>query len=923
MAYGAGTPVMLVVLLAHLVAAALLWTIGSRLGSRVSAAVAAAPMVGSFSWLLTARPGDLPVTSSWRWIDALGLEFVLRLDGLGWLLALLVTGVGFLVVVYSSGYLHGEPAVPRFLGTLVAFAGAMLGLVVADEVLTLFVFWELTSVTSFLLIGHGDRDAAARTAATRALLVTGAGGLALLGGLVVLAQDAGTARISELAAAGPTGALGVGAALAVLAGALTKSAQVPFHFWLPGAMQAPTPVSAYLHSATMVKAGVILLVRFAPFLATLGPWRGLVVAAGVASLLLGGVRALTETDAKLALAHGTVSQLGLLVILAGLGVPSLTYAAVAMLLAHALFKAPLFLVVGIVDHATGTRDLRHLGGLRRKLPVVAVLAALAAASMAALPPLAGFVAKEKALDALALDGPGATGAVALVGVVVGSVLTVAYTARWWWSVFAGAPRSDLHVHAPGPSLVLPVAVLAIGGLAMGMAAGPVGSLVADATAIDASLHLWPGVHLALGMSAIAVSAGVVLFVVVWRRPLRPAPAWVPRGDAVYERIYGGLLAGARRIAGIVQPGSLPAYLGIVFVTVVAVVVAAVVLGARPGDLPTRLADGPAEVVIAACVAVQAVVVLRVRRRFAGAVVLGGVGYGLALLFALQGAPDLAVTQFLVETLTLVSLLLVLRHLPDRFEPAPSWAPGVVRVAVAVATGAMVATLLWFAGTNRSGPSPAPEYLEASLPLGGGRNVVNVTLVDFRGADTLGEITVLGIAAVGVGNLVRAARRAQRRAEPATLGVTTAWSSVIVDLTARLLFPVVLLVSIVIAFRGHNAPGGGFAGGLIAGCAFVIRYLAEGRTFAKARARLAPTTMIGVGLLLSALTALAPIAAGNEYFTSTIVSLEVPLIGDVKLVSSALFDLGVYALVTGVVLMILNELGSDSQRLVPRRVGRPR
>jgi multicomponent Na+:H+ antiporter subunit A len=911
-----------VVVLAHVVAAVLLWIVGARIGSRAAAVVAFAPLAGSFAWLLTARPGAEPAEFSWRWIDALDLELVLRLDGLGWLLGLLVTGVGALVVVYAASYLHDDPGVPRFLGTLVAFAGAMAGLVVADDLFTLFLFWELTSVTSFLLIGHGDRDGAARTAATRALLVTGAGGLVLLGGLVALALTADTTRISALASAAPAGAVATGAAVAVLIGALTKSAQVPFHFWLPGAMQAPTPVSAYLHSATMVKAGVILLVRFAPVLATLGPWRWLVVGAGVASLLLGGVRALTEHDAKLALAHGTVSQLGLLAVLAGLGVASLTYAAVAMLVAHALFKAPLFLVVGIVDHATGTRDLRRLGGLRHELPVVAVIAGLAAASMAALPPLAGFVAKEKALDALLGDGPGAVGVVALVGVVAGSVLTVAYTTRWWWTLFAGPRRPELHVHAPGPALVVPAAVLAVAGVAMGVAAGPVGELVADATGVDAALYLWPGVHPALGLSALAVTVGIGVAWVVRRRPLAPAPGWVPRGEVVYQRSYDGLLAGARRVAALVQPGSLPAYLTVVFVTVVAVAVGAIVAGAGPGPLAVRWAAGPAELVIGLCVASLAVFVPRMRRRFTAAVVLGGVGYGLALLFLLQGAPDLALTQFLVETLSLVALLLVLRHLPDRFDPDPSWAPQAARLAVAAATGSAVALLLWFAGTSRTGPSPVEEYLAASLPDGGGRNVVNVILVDFRGADTLGEITVLGIAAIGVSNLVRAARRAQRRTERGT-DTATGWTSVIVDLTARLLFPVVLLVSVYVAFRGHNAPGGGFAGGLVAGSAFAIRYLAEGRTFTRGRPRVAPTALIGGGLTVAALTAVVPMLVGNDYFTSTIHTLDVPVIGKVKLVSAALFDLGVYALVIGVVLLVLSELGSESQRLVPRRIGRPR
>lgn len=748
----------------------------SRIG-RWGAALFGAPLAVVAVAVSTRLPeildGEMP-TETYRWIDELGLGLTFRMDGYGVLLALIVSVIGVAIAIYSAVYFDDPTDIARIIGPITAFAGAMLGLVLADDVFTLFVFWELTSVTSFLLIGFADTDSAAIAAARKALLVTGAGGLALLGGLVILAQQAGTSRLSEIVEIAPAGRLVDVALVLVLVGAFSKSAQVPLHFWLPGAMKAPTPISAYLHSATMVKAGVVLIARLAPGFADAGPWRPLIVIVGGATMLLGGARALRQYDTKLLLAHGTVSQLGLLVILAGFGTSATTFAAVAMLVTHAVFKAPLFMVVGAVDHATGTRDIRRLGGLRRGLPHLAVIGGLAGASMAALPPLLGFASKEKALDALVGSDPARWGVTAAVIVTAGSILTVAYTARWWWGTFgdwAPAERVDTpHHHAPATGLWLTPAVFAVLGLLGGLAApwfgDRLGELAAslDPKTVEKHLTLWAGVNTALVMSVIAVLGGAAITRASPWLEGRRTPR-LPTGDGAYQALYDGLLRTAARVTRIVQNGSLPAYVGIVFLTVCAVMIAALAAGASPGDGDANWGGSVIQVALAVLVAILAIGVTISTRRFTAALLLGGAGTFQAFIFLLWGAPDLALTQGLVETLALVVLLLALRHLPERFDAEGSWAPRGARVAIAVAVGVLVTVFVGIVGTTRVGEPANDQFTELAVPEAGGRNIVNVILVDFRAADTLGEIAVLVIAAAGVANLVRAARR--QRTEPIT------------------------------------------------------------------------------------------------------------------------------------------------------------
>jgi multicomponent Na+:H+ antiporter subunit A len=904
--------------LVHLVAGAVILTLGRRLRRWVFA-VAAAPSLATFAVLVARAPsvldGETP-SSRWRWVPDLAMNVSFRLDGFALLMALLVSGIGTIVLAYAWGYFNGDESptrVIRFAGYFTWFAAAMLGLVMADDVWTLFAFWELTSILSFLLIGLDDEQASVRAAAQRALLVTGAGGLAMLGGLICLVHEAGTADLQGILTTAPTSRLAQTGLILVLVGAFAKSAQVPLHFWLPGAMAAPTPVSAFLHSATMVKAGVVVIARFAPAFAVLDWWRPLLVVVGGATMLSGGVAALRRSDAKQSLAFGTVSQLGMLVVLFGVGEAAVTAAGVAMLAAHAIFKSGLFLTIGAVEHATGSRDLRTLSGVGRAQPVLAAAAGLCTLSMIGIPPLVGFASKESALAALVDSDLGWVG-VGLVVVVLGSVLTTAYSVRLWWGLFGTKPVStDLATvhHRAGWVLVAPVVVLAAVSTLGGLTASIVDAkLTVAAESLDDAAHvhltLLPGLHLPLLLSTLIVLSGTALALALAKRTGQHASG-ATLGERAYGGVFDGLMAGARRITMVTQSGSLPVYLAVIFSVVVVALAVALAEGASSDWGDPVLADSVLQAAVAVLAMVVSVAVVMARRRFVSVLLLGGVGQGLTVLFLMYGAPDLALTQFMIETLMIVAFVLVLRHLPHHYAPPPSWAPRSMRIGLAVAVGV---TFAWFALAAGSGDRPtdvtdAVEQL--SLPEAGGRNVVNVTIVDFRGVDTMGEITVFGIAALGVANLIAVSRGtlgSTRSTQFARVGA----QSMIFEQVTRMIFHSTLLVSVYVMLRGHNAPGGGFAGGLIAGAAFVFRVLAGGAE-RPAAARLSPVVLIATGMLLAIGDGLAPLLVGNEFLESGIVHVDVPGIGDVKLVTAAIFDLGVYVLVIGVVILVLSHLAA--------------
>jgi multicomponent Na+:H+ antiporter subunit A len=741
-----------------------------------------------------------PERTTVEWIPLLGFNLSFTLDGFAVVMALLVSVLGFAVLAYSIGYFEHDSTYARFVGLFMAFAGSMTGLVLAADLFTMFVFWELTSICSFLLIGLNDKSESARRSAVRALLTTGAGGLCLLGGVGILQVELGTTNFVELVSLAPTGTLIDVAAVLLLFGAFTKSAQFPFHFWLPGAMAAPTPVSAYLHSATMVKAGIVLLARTSPVFADSGVWRWWVVIAGVATMLVGGWSALRQSDAKLLLAHSTVSQLGLLTVLFGIGSPVATYAGVAHLVAHAVFKAGLFLGVGVIDHEIGTRDVSRIGSARDKVPVS--LAALAACtlSMAGIIPLFGFVTKEKSLVALLDSGVGAAGTFALWGVVAGSVLSVAYSARFLRALVTrrsditsdgathamhashgsnGAPDAhgahDEHHPSKFVAFLLgaPVAAAAVTSIVFGFIASQVGKwLVAPSASLDvdapSKLVLWPGINDALVISAVVIAIGAV---VGWRTPLTAKASAGSRGERAFDVTYDSILSASKKITQVSQPGSLPIY---VVVTVLTIAVAGFVGLSRDGmpSFDVFVTDSPLTASVALLTAVLTVGVAVVSARFTAAVFLGGVGYGIAVLFLMRGAPDLALTQVLVETLTIVIFLLAMRSMPKKFIPASKWPSAPVRVLVSVAVGVLLPLVALAVYSARRAPSVSDEYFARSVNEAGGANVVNVILVDFRGYDTMGEITVLAVAALGVVNLVRVAERNRRARAAMTDGAGT-------------------------------------------------------------------------------------------------------------------------------------------------------
>lgn len=767
---------MLIALVALPIAAGLLLLSAGRPLGRRCFAVAAVVQATLLAMAVSMAPGvldEVPVTAGFSWVPELGLSVDLQLDGFSLLFVLLVTGIGTLVQLYAGRYFNeGREGLHRLAGLLLIFTGAMLLLVTAESLLTLFIGWELTSITSYLLIGWTDTDAKARASALQALLTTGLGGLAMLGGFVLIGQAAGTYEISAIAAAPPSGTVVEVALVLVLVGAFTKSAQFPFSAWLPGAMVAPTPVSAFLHSATMVKAGVYLIARLAPIFAETGIWRPLVVTVGALTMLTGGWRALRQHDLKRILAYGTVSQLGFLVVLFGIGTPETTTAGVIVLLAHALFKAGLFLVVGIIDHQAHTRDIRRLGRYGPGWGGVMVVAVVCGASMAGLPPLLGFLGKEAAYDAL-LESDLAGSALVLAVLVAGSVLTFAYTARLLLGAFRPGvvterlPEDPAIAIEPPPAPALafwaPAGLLAALTALFGLLPGLVSTLVEvashdlDPTGEPHTLKLWHGLNAALALSALTIVLGLALTaggaLLARAQQAMPDAVW---GERAFLASMRGLNQLANRTTGLVQSGSLPVYIGVILLTAVAVPGWAL-LGAPAPEVPP-LASGPGDWAAAALLIGGGVAAVVVKHRMAAVLCLGAVGYGMALVFALQGAPDLALTQVCVDTIGAVVFVLVLRHLPTWFADVPSRISQVSRLAVSAAVGVFVFSFILIATQARVEPSIAAEFIARAYEEGGGKNVVNVVLVDIRGFDTMGEITVLAVAAMGVYALARLSRR---------------------------------------------------------------------------------------------------------------------------------------------------------------------
>jgi multicomponent Na+:H+ antiporter subunit A len=895
-----------------------------RLLGRDAGYLGAAVLVGIAGWLGVQGPAVLDgdaVTGEVAWMPQVGVTFTLRMDALGLLFAVIVLGIGAVVLAYSARYFGVDQRrkASRYLSLLTFFAGAMLGLVLADDALVLFVFWELTSISSFFLIGGLGEG---KAGATRALLTTSIGGLALLAGAILLGVVGGTTSLSALAAdpaAVVASPLAPAIVVLVLLAVATKSAQLPFHFWLPGAMVAPTPVSTYLHAATMVKAGIYLLFRTTGILADVPMWTPTLVLLGGLTAVYAAFVAVKQDDLKGLLAFSTVSQLGMIVLVVGVGTPLAVAVAALYTLSHALYKATLFMTVGIVDHETGTRSLAQLGGLRRTLPVTAVAGGLAAVSMAGLLPLVGFVAKEEAFHAL-LDAEGWFGPVGITLAVLASFGTFAYSARYYLGTFEGPVVTPAHRAPVGfevPALLTGVAGLALG-LVVPVLDPLVNALARDATGTDPELHLalWHGVTVPLGLSGLVVVVGTLLYrgrsrviALQERRPL-------PQGATVFDRAYDGLLAFGARVGRTATPNAPAAYLlpvlGVAVLTIGAATLS-VDGDALGGPAPSLAGDW---IVIALLLGAVTTGVLS-RGRLAAIAAVGLTGFVVAVWFVLLGAPDLALTQLLIETLTVALVVVVFRRLPNRF-PDPGRRRRVLAAAAAVVVGVGATAATYLATGRRELSEVGERLLTEGEGLTGGANVVNTILVDFRALDTLGEIVVLAVASLGIVALVRMVRRhpvppphpldATADSEPdlgdARFGGAGMIGSEILRSSTTVLGPVMLVASVWLLFRGHDAVGGGFIGGLVAGAAVVLHYLSHGHAEVWHRRTTRTVPTVGIGVLIAAGYGLAGLAISGAFLAGGRIPL--PVVDYVA--ASLVFDVGVYLVVVGLVAAIVRHLG---------------
>ncbi len=900
---------MLLGCLALVAAACVAAAVLGKVTGRSAGGVLAVPLLAAAALLVVAHAGG-ESSAVWPWMPSIGVGFALRLDGLALLFALLVTVIGAGVLLYASRYLAAGTH-RRFYVLMCGFALAMLLLVLADDVVLLFVAWEATTLCSFFLIAHSGEHA--RQPAIRTLLVTALGGLSLLAAAVAMSVAAGSTRLSTILEAPfwtEDAAATVWVAVLLVVAACTKSAQFPFHSWLPDSMVAITPVSAYLHAAAMVKAAIYLLLRFSPVLHEHTVWMTLLVTSGAITALLGAVGAMRQADLKALLAYSTISQLGLLVLLIGVGTEAALTAAVVHTIAHALFKAALFMVVGIVDHQAGTRDIRKLAALRVRMPVTLTVAAAAALSMAGVPPLLGFISKETMFAALLAADAAPWLPVLVTGVAaLTAVLTFAYAGRFVlgaWGRGGGRPVAEARV-----SFWSVPAALAAAGVALGFAPALLDGLAGVAATsavgapVSAHLELWHGLNPALLVSAIVIAAGTLL--VLQRRRAETLFARVqPPGDglAVVEAVRAGII----RFGGIVATASGPSaprrHLAI---PVLCLIVIGALCVSFVGELPALVGDPthPLDWVLVAFVAVGAAATVLARTRVAAVVVTGVVGFAMTLWYFWLGAADVALTQLLVEILTVVIMVLVLRRLPRRFR-RDRRRRRVGSGLVAVAAG-LVTTVAVLAFTGRRELSVAADYFLRNAEADtGGSNIVNTILVDYRALDTLGELTVLGVAGVAIATLLAARTTTdppagdERFAADSPLA-NAEHNAVFTRTAVRWAGPLTVALSVMLLLRGHYEPGGGFIAALIGGAGFALLYLAA-PSDASARIRWPYLALIGAGIALATAVGFAGYADG-----SFLRPLHAELLG-MKLTSALLFDVGVYLAVVGVVLAALNLLG---------------
>ncbi|HEX7387822.1 MAG TPA: monovalent cation/H+ antiporter subunit A [Castellaniella sp.] len=885
------------------------------------------------------------------WIPTQGVELTLRMDGYAWLFALLITLMGALISLYAHYYLSEKDPAPRFFAFLQAFMGAMLGVVLSGNLIQLLVFWELTSLTSFMLIAYWHHRSEARRGARMALLVTGAGGFCLLASMLIIGHIVGSYDLDAVLAAAPAirshrwyPILLVLLALA----ALTKSAQFPFHFWLPNAMAAPTPVSAYLHSATMVKAGVFLLARFWPIFSGTDWWTWIIGGSGLCSLLLGAYAATFQRDMKGVLAYSTISHLGLITLLLGMNSRLALVAAVFHMINHATFKASLFMAAGIVDHESGTRDLIRLSGLRRLMPITATLAAVSAAAMAGVPLLNGFISKEMFFaETVFITGHWASRWGLPTMAVIAGAFSVAYSLRLILQVFFGARSTDLPrtPHDPATMMLIPCGVLVLMCLSVGifpaLTLGPALQLalhgILGGVLPDYSLQLWHGFNLPLMMSLIAMGAGVVLYHLL-REHDRRVPGRVPfiyrlDGRRSFENGLEATAAGSAWLLSKLQTTRLQSQvLWLILCTAAAAALPLLASGWWPIQTQGSAASPSFGLMWLAGAACALAAAHQAKyHRLASLMLAGATGFITCVTFAWLSAPDLALTQLAVEVATTILLLLGLRWLPPRIEEFSDPTQRRARARrtrdflVAAAGGTGLATLAYVMMVRPSTPPGISAFfVQQAWPLGGGTNVVNVILVDFRAFDTFGEITVLAIVALTVYALLRRfrppaetlttpARHNEPRLESNPDALLPAGPMRIPTVLVRLLLPISTLVSLYFLLRGHSQPGGGFVGGLVMATGIILQYMVGGILWVEARPLIRPQAWIAWGLILAGGVALSAEWLGLPLLSAYGAHLWLPGVGFIHLSSVLFFDIGVYLLVVGATLLILVALAHQSLR----------
>lgn len=891
-----------------------------------------------------------------EWLPALGLRFGLRMDGLALMFAMLVLGIGALVVLYAAYYLDPKDPPARFFSFLLLFMGAMLGVVLADNLILLVVFWELTSLSSFLLIGYWHADPLkgkdARQGARMALTITGAGGLCLLAGALLIGNMVGSTDLDTVLASGDLirgHALYEVALVLVLLGAFTKSAQFPFHFWLPHAMAAPTPVSAYLHSATMVKAGVFLLARLYPALGGSEPWFWIVSLTGLATLVLGAYMALFKHDLKGLLAYSTISHLGLITLLFGLDEPLAVVAGVFHILNHATFKASLFMAAGIIDHETGSRDMRQLNGLWKYMPITGILAMVASAAMAGVPLMNGFLSKEMFFAEVVTKQSYVVMEWLLpLGATTAAAFSVAYSLRFIHDVFfngepVGLTRTP---HEPPYFMRLPIELLVLLCSAVGLmpnaVIGGLLAVAAKATLLGPvlgelphyQLALWHGFNLPLLMSAVALVGGTAIYFGLQRRvnlhTLERVPAAPKRGgqDWFVIALNRGL-ARATRTTLRLQTGQLQYYLLVLVLFAVAAgswpFLNAWVHGVARAGPSVQSPEVGFTFVAVWCIGMVATVgtVMVYQQRVLALLLVGAVGLVVSLAFVYFSAPDLALTQLLVEVATVILMMLALRWLPAQSPVPPEdtrWRRG-RDAAVAIAAGTGLAALAYMV-LGRPFDSISPYFLANAVALGGGANVVNVIIVDFRGFDTLGEITVMGIAALIIHAMLTDYKPSAPLGAPAPNAVPKGGYSLMLAMVSQLLLPLAVVVSVYLYLRGHNLPGGGFIAGLLLAIALILQFVAKGQATMGQRMRMNFAPWVGWGLLLAGASGLASWFFKAPFLTTTYDYPVWPLVGAVPLASASAFDLGVFLTVTGATMVALLTIARWSGGPVLHRKSAP-